>query len=77
VLGYFDWEAMECTYDAIVLDIMLPGKDGLAILKGIRRTGRNTPVILLTARNELDDRLDGLNLGADDYIAKPYGSLQY
>lgn len=64
--------AMEQSYDAIVLDIMLPGKDGLAILKGMRRAGRNTPVILLTARNELDDRLDGLNLGADDYIAKPF-----
>ncbi len=59
-------------YDVIVLDIMVPGKDGLAILKGIRKAGSQTPVILLTARNELDDRLDGLNLGADDYIAKPF-----
>ncbi len=68
--GYL--RAMELSYDAIVLDIMLPGKDGMAILKGMRRSGRNTPVILLTARNELDDRLEGLNLGADDYIAKPF-----
>lgn len=68
--GYL--RAMELSYDAIVLDIMLPGKDGMAILKGMRRAGRNTPVILLTARNELDDRLEGLNLGADDYIAKPF-----
>ncbi|MGB2924357.1 MAG: response regulator transcription factor, partial [Limnothrix sp.] len=59
-------------YDAIVLDIMVPGKDGMAILKGLRKAGRQTPVILLTARNELDDRLEGLNLGADDYIAKPF-----
>jgi two-component system OmpR family response regulator len=59
-------------YDVIVLDIMVPGKDGLAILKHLRRSGRNLPVILLTARNELDDRLEGLNLGADDYIAKPF-----
>jgi two-component system OmpR family response regulator len=59
-------------YDAIILDIMVPGKDGLAILKGLRRSQKNTPVILLTARNELDDRLEGLNLGADDYIAKPF-----
>jgi DNA-binding response OmpR family regulator len=56
----------------IVLDIMLPGRDGLSILKGLRHAGNSTPVILLTARNELDDRVDGLNLGADDYLAKPF-----
>lgn len=59
-------------YDALVLDIMVPGKDGLAMLKSLRQAKRNVPVILLTARNELDDRLAGLNLGADDYIAKPF-----
>ncbi|HEY9661048.1 MAG TPA: response regulator transcription factor [Allocoleopsis sp.] len=64
--------ALSNDYDAIVLDIMVPGKDGLFILKHLRRTGRTVPVILLTARNELDDRLEGLNLGADDYIAKPF-----
>ncbi len=64
--------AIDFEYDAIILDIMVPGKDGLAILKGIRKAGNSTPVILLTARNELDDRLAGLNLGADDYIAKPF-----
>ncbi len=64
--------AIDNEYDAIVLDIMVPGKDGLAILKSLRRAKRNVPVILLTARNELDDRLEGLNLGADDYIAKPF-----
>lgn len=64
--------AIDNEYDAVVLDIMLPGKDGLAILKGLRRAKRNVPVILLTARNELDDRIEGLNLGADDYIAKPF-----
>ena len=68
--GYI--RAMDNEYDAIVLDIMVPGKDGLAILKSLRQAGRNVPVILLTARNELDDRLEGLNLGADDYIAKPF-----
>lgn len=68
--GYL--RAIEQEYDAIVLDIMLPGKDGLAILKSLRQAKKNTPVILLTARNELDDRLAGLNLGADDYIAKPF-----
>jgi DNA-binding response OmpR family regulator len=51
---------------------MLPGKDGLAVLKGLRRAGPNSPVILLTARNELDNRLEGLNLGADDYLSKPF-----
>jgi two-component system, OmpR family, response regulator len=64
--------AMSHQYDAIVLDIMVPGKDGLSILKTLREARRNVPVILLTARNELDDRLEGLNLGADDYLAKPF-----
>jgi two-component system, OmpR family, response regulator len=64
--------AIENEYDAIVLDIMVPGKDGLSILKNLRRQGQNVPVILLTARNELDDRIEGLNLGADDYLAKPF-----
>jgi DNA-binding response OmpR family regulator len=68
--GYL--RALDNEYDAIVLDIMVPGKDGLSILKQLRQKGRNAPVILLTARNELDDRLSGLNLGADDYIAKPF-----
>ncbi|MBN3906835.1 MAG: response regulator transcription factor [Nostoc sp. NMS1] len=68
--GYL--RALENEYDVLVLDIMMPGKDGLSILKLLRRQGRNAPVILLTARNELDDRLEGLNLGADDYIAKPF-----
>ncbi|MEN8447203.1 MAG: response regulator transcription factor, partial [Cyanobacteria bacterium J06555_13] len=65
-------KALGNEYDVILLDIMMPGKDGLFILKHLRQAGRNTPVILLTARNELDDRLHGLNLGADDYIAKPF-----
>lgn len=68
--GYL--RALDNIYDAIILDIMLPGLDGLSILKQLRQKGRNAPVILLTARNELDDRLVGLNLGADDYIAKPF-----
>jgi DNA-binding response OmpR family regulator len=59
-------------YDVIVLDIMLPGRDGLSILKALRKAGKATPVLLLTARNELDDRVEGLNLGADDYLAKPF-----
>lgn len=64
--------AIDGDYDVIVLDIMLPGRDGLSILKGLRKAGSITPVLLLTARNELDDRIEGLNLGADDYLAKPF-----
>jgi DNA-binding response OmpR family regulator len=64
--------ALDNEYDVILLDIMIPGRDGVSILKGLRQAGKNTPVILLTARNDLNDRLDGLNLGADDYIAKPF-----
>lgn len=59
-------------YDAIVLDIMVPGRDGLSILKNLRKQGNTVPVILLTARSELDERLEGLNLGADDYMTKPF-----
>jgi DNA-binding response OmpR family regulator len=64
--------AIDGAYDVIVLDIMLPGRDGLSILKGLRKAALATPVILLTARNELDDRIEGLSLGADDYLAKPF-----
>jgi two-component system, OmpR family, response regulator len=59
-------------YDAIVLDIMLPGRDGLSILRSLREQKNEVPVILLTARAELDERLEGLNLGADDYLTKPF-----
>lgn len=59
-------------YDVIVLDIMLPGRDGLSILRGLREKKNAVPVILLTARTELNERLDGLNLGADDYMTKPF-----
>ncbi len=67
----FDY-ASQGGYDVIVLDIMLPGRDGLSILKGLRKAGDATPIILLTARNELEDRIEGLSLGADDYLAKPF-----
>lgn len=59
-------------FDVIVLDIMLPGLDGLSILRELRTRGDATPVILLTARNDLGDRVQGLELGADDYIGKPF-----
>ena len=60
------------SYDAIVLDIMLPGRDGLSILRNLRDRRSTVPVILLTARSALSERLDGLNLGADDYLTKPF-----
>jgi two-component system OmpR family response regulator len=59
-------------YDALVLDIMLPGRDGLSILKGLRTRKMGLPIVLLTARSELNERLEGLNLGADDYLTKPF-----
>jgi two-component system, OmpR family, response regulator len=59
-------------YDALVLDIMLPGKDGLSILRNLRARKMALPVLLLTARSELNERLEGLNLGADDYLTKPF-----
>lgn len=59
-------------YDALVLDIMMPGLDGLSLLKQLRAQKIQTPVILLTARTGLDDRVNGLNAGADDYLSKPF-----
>jgi DNA-binding response OmpR family regulator len=59
-------------YDVIVLDIMLPGRDGLSILRNLRERKNTVPVILLTARSALHERLEGLNLGADDYLCKPF-----
>jgi len=59
-------------YDAIVLDIMLPGRDGLSILSSLRKKRNTVPVILLTARSELEERVEGLDLGADDYLTKPF-----
>jgi DNA-binding response OmpR family regulator len=64
--------AQEAIYDVIVLDIMLPGKSGLDILKELRQLGKITPILLLTALDSVDDRVLGLNLGADDYLPKPF-----
>ncbi|MCE5195407.1 MAG: response regulator transcription factor [Nitrospiraceae bacterium] len=60
------------TYDAVLLDIMLPSIDGITILKTLRSKGYNTPILMLTAKGEVDDRIHGLNTGADDYIPKPF-----
>ena len=59
-------------YDAIILDIMMPKKSGLEVLKELRANGDNTPVLLLTAKTEIEDRIEGLDLGADDYLPKPF-----
>ena len=59
-------------YDAVVLDIMMPKTDGLTVLKTMRRQGKHTPVILLTARDSIQDRVTGLDAGADDYLVKPF-----
>jgi len=59
-------------YDVIVLDLMLPGKDGFTVLHELRSRGVRTPVICLTARDAVDDRVKGLDLGADDYLTKPF-----
>ena len=60
------------SYDLIVLDLMLPGRDGFSVLGGLRSRGHQTPVICLTARDGVDDRVKGLDLGADDYLTKPF-----
>jgi len=59
-------------FDAIVLDIMLPGRDGLSVLRQLRERKNTTPVLLLSARGEVNERIEGLNLGADDYLPKPF-----
>lgn len=61
-------------YDVIILDIMLPGVSGLEILKHIRDRGKNVPVLLLTAKDSVADKVKGLNMGADDYLVKPFDS---
>jgi DNA-binding response OmpR family regulator len=66
--------ALSNIYDLIVLDIMLPKMDGISILRNIRKEGIATPVILLTARGEVSDKVIGLDSGADDYLAKPFAT---
>jgi len=64
--------ALENNYDVIVLDLMLPGMDGLEVCTRFRREGHSTPVLMLTARDTLNDKLEGFNSGADDYLVKPF-----
>jgi len=63
-------------YDLIILDILLPKKDGIAVLKSLRETGIQTPVLILTARGAVPDRVAGLDAGADDYLVKPFAAAE-
>jgi two-component system OmpR family response regulator len=66
------WYVSEHEYDAVVLDAMLPGRDGFTLLADMRASARWVPVLFLTARDAVDDRVRGLDLGADDYLTKPF-----
>ncbi len=60
------------TFDLVLLDVMMPGLDGFAVCKELRRRGRDVPVLMLTAKGRVDDRVEGLDCGADDYLVKPF-----
>ena len=66
------WQAEANDYDVIILDIMLPKLDGLSVMRRLRGKGRQTPILLLTARDTVADRVEGLQTGADDYLVKPF-----
>ena len=61
-------------YDGVVLDIMMPKMDGITVLRKVRESGNSVPVLLLTAKSEIDDRVTGLDSGADDYLTKPFAT---
>lgn len=63
-------------YDGVILDIMMPGMDGLEVLRALRNAGIRTPVLLLTARSDVEDRVNGLDAGADDYLPKPFAASE-
>jgi two-component system OmpR family response regulator len=65
-------KAQAAEYDAAIVDVMLPGRDGLSLVAELRRTGVRTPVLILTARRSVEDRVQGLESGADDYLIKPF-----
>lgn len=71
-----DYLAAGGNYDAAILDIMMPKLDGLSVLRTIRSQGNPLPVLLLTARSEVDDRVEGLDSGADDYLTKPFATKE-
>lgn len=63
-------------YDGVILDVMMPGMDGFEVLKAVRAAGNTVPVLMLTARSDVDDRVTGLDLGADDYLTKPFATKE-
>ena len=71
------WRAKSDDYDAMVLDLMLPKRDGLSVLAELRRQGRTMHVLILTARDTIDDRVRGLQAGADDYLVKPFALEEF
>ena len=64
--------ACTATYDLVLLDVMMPGLDGFSVCKALRQRGRDMPVLMLTAKGQIDDRVEGLDSGADDYLMKPF-----
>jgi DNA-binding response OmpR family regulator len=66
------YQLCQQTFDLAILDVMLPGRDGFEILKSVRQMGLSVPVLLLTARDAVEDRVHGLDMGADDYLVKPF-----
>lgn len=68
--------ASEGDYDGIILDVMMPGMNGIKVLGALRASGNKTPVLLLTAKNEVEDRVEGLDAGADDYLPKPFDTKE-
>ncbi|HAZ91204.1 MAG TPA: DNA-binding response regulator [Eubacterium sp.] len=67
---------MNDDYDGVILDIMMPKLDGISVLRKIRQKKKNVPVLLLTAKSEIDDRVEGLDSGADDYLTKPFATKE-
>ncbi len=63
-------------YDAVILDVMMPKKDGIEVLRAIRASGNSVPIMMLTAKSEIDDKVAGLDAGADDYLAKPFATKE-
>ena len=68
--------AQSMEYDGLVLDIMMPGLDGIQVLQTLRQSGVNTPALFLTARTEVEQRVEGLDAGADDYLPKPFSTAE-
>lgn len=71
------FQASEIPYDLVILDVMLPGKDGIFICRQLRKKNINTPILMLTARDDVEDKVSGLDAGADDYLTKPFEFVEF